>query len=144
MAVNIFIGSTARTIISPREIFFSDNFQIIHSTPEFVPTLCATMNSTFNQLVLNVEGRANFGAGVLEVQTYEIASLTIVNPKLLPNFDSTLFESSNWDVLRPSEERIQIDTMIFDILGLTSYERDAVYESVVELVENRRRRARSV
>ena len=30
MATNIFIGSTARTVFTPRTVFFSDNFQVIH------------------------------------------------------------------------------------------------------------------
>ena len=46
-------------------------------------------------------------------------------------------------MLRPSAERRVIDGMVFDALGLTDGERDAVYEAVSELVTNRKRRARS-
>ncbi len=37
----------------------------------------------------------------------------------------------------------QFDDAVFDALSLTQGERDAVYEGVTELVENRLRRARS-
>ena len=46
--------------------------------------------------------------------------------------------------MNPSPERLEIDTVVFDALGLTEGERDAVYEGVNELVGNRMRRARSV
>lgn len=65
-------------------------------------------------------------------------------PVSLPHIEETTFESINWDVLTPSSERKLIDDAVFDVLGLTQGERDAVYEGVTELVENRRRRARSV
>ena len=46
-------------------------------------------------------------------------------------------------MLNPSPARRQIDDAVFDALSLTKGERDAVYEGVTELVENRLRRARS-
>ena len=144
MAINIFIGSTARTVLASRKLLFSDNFQVINSDATSPTKLATSMNSSFCQLVLNVQARANFGAGVLEVQTYEVEDLMIVNPLLLPEPDVAAFATTDWDVLHPSPERKQIDDAVFDVLGLTTGERDAVYEGVIELVENRKRRARSV
>ena len=37
-----------------------------------------------------------------------------------------------------------IDDVVFDALGLTQDERDAVYEAVTALVSSRKQRARSV
>ena len=53
------------------------------------------------------------------------------------------------EMLNVHEESIQpdrraLDDIIFDILGLTHGERDAVYEPVVELVRVRLEKARSV
>lgn len=87
---------------------------------------------------------ANFGEGVLEIQTYELAKLPIVDPRLLHWKDAEIFGSSDWNVVSPSPERRRIDDAVFDVLGLTQGERDGVYEGVRELIENRRRRARSV
>ncbi|MYK16690.1 ribonucleotide-diphosphate reductase subunit beta [Candidatus Poribacteria bacterium] len=47
-------------------------------------------------------------------------------------------------MLDPSDDRRALDTIIFDTLGLTQDERDAVYEAVVNLVEARLRKARSL
>jgi hypothetical protein len=53
------------------------------------------------------------------------------------------------DILDINEEftqshRQELDNIIFDILGLTKGERDAVYEAVIELVNQRFVKARSV
>ena len=48
-----------------------------------------------------------------------------------------------WDaVVQP--DRCALDDIIFDVLGLTQGERDAVYEAVVNLVEARLKKARSL
>ena len=38
----------------------------------------------------------------------------------------------------------KLDVVVSDILGLTQSERDAVYEAVIQLVESRLKKARSV
>ena len=104
---------------------------------------CTSLNATVVQLMINVEGRANLGGGVLETQVYEIQNLQIPDPNLLPEIDERIFHSTEWDVLSPSPQRRMIDDAVFEVLGLTAGERDAVYEGVRELVENRKQRARS-
>lgn len=46
--------------------------------------------------------------------------------------------------MRPSDARRRLDALVYDALGLTAGEREAVYEGVRELVENRKRKAGSV
>ena len=114
---------------------FSDNFQIMPISGNISPTqLCAAVNSTLFQLMLNAESRSNFGEGVLEIQTYETANLRIVNPQLLPEPASSAFNAVDWDVLNPSAARRHIDDALYNTLGLTSGEREAVYAGVTELV----------
>ena len=143
-AINIFVSSAARTFLTSRPLIFSDNFQAIHPNERDLSAFCLSMNSTLCQLMINVEGRTNFGQGVLEVQTYEVSNFRIVDPRLLPKIEVSTFASSEWDVLNPSAQRRQIDDALYDVLGFTKGEQDAVYEGVSELVLNRRRRAGSV
>ena len=145
LGMNKFVDTTARTFLAEDGALFSDNFQIMPIAGGFSPTrLCAAVNSTLFQLMLNTESWSNFGEGVLEVQTYETANLQIVNPQLLPEPAASAFNAADWDVLTPAAARRHIDGAVFDALGLTAGERDAVYEGVTELVQNRRRRAGSV
>jgi len=43
-----------------------------------------------------------------------------------------------------SQERKGIDNIIYDVLGLTQGERDAVYEAIISLVEGRLKKAGSL
>ena len=79
----------------------------------------------------------------MKIQTFETESLSIVNPALLPKPDAAIFAVKNRDVLQPSAERQELDTAIYDALGLPPGERQAVQAGVTELVNNRKRRARS-
>ena len=145
LGMNKFVDTTARTYLAVEGSLFSDNFQIMPLAGNGSPMrLCAAVNSTLFQLMLNTASRSNFGEGVLEIQTYETANLQIVNPQLLPEPNESVFNATDWDVLTPSAARRHIDGAVFDALGLTPAERQAVYAGVTELVENRRRRARSV
>ena len=143
-ATNIRVGTTSRTFYAHQELMFDKAFYEIdskHSSPKQIST---AMNSSLLQLMINVFGRVNLGGGVLEVTVYEFADLLIVDPSHLPELTDDVFKSTNWDTLNPSPERRVVDDAVFDVLGLTQGERDGVYEGVRELVENRRRRARSV
>ena len=80
----------------------------------------------------------------MKIQTFEIAGLQILDPRLLPEPDAALFSTTNWDVLTPSPARQEIDGAVFDALSLTTSERDAVYEGVTKLVENRKKKAGSL
>ena len=145
LGMNKLVDVTARTYLAPNGALFTDNFQIMALSDNADPLkLCAALNSTLFQLTINVEARSNFGQGVLEIQTYETGNAFIINPLLLSEPDATLFDSADWDVMAPSEERKKLDGAVFDALGLTEDERDAVYEGVEELVGNRKRRAESL
>ena len=56
----------------------------------------------------------------MKIQTFEIESLTVVNPTLLPDIDGAIFASSDWDALTPSPERRELDAAVFDALRLTA------------------------
>ena len=143
MATPIFVGSTARTVLTCEDIAFSDNFQVIRNTVLSHKATCVSMNSAVTQLLINVEGRANFGAGVLEIQTYELQDLLLVDPRLLTDLDAAVLATAKWDVTMPSPERRIIDEQVFDVLDLTTGEREGVYDGIREIAANRRRKARS-
>ncbi len=145
LGMNKFVNTVARAFLAVSGALFTDNFQVMSATDSVSSIqLCQAINSTLFQLMVNIESRSNFGEGVLEIQTYETRNLSIVNPELLPEVDAGVFESTEWDVLAPSAARREVDDAVFDALGLTSGERDAVYEGVAKLVGDRLRRARSV
>ena len=145
LSFNYLIDSTAKTFYAPRGCYFSDNFQeIAISSQSLVLSLCASLNSTVFQLMVNVAGRANFGDGLLKIQTYEVSDLLCLKPELIEMKTDEIFTSTSWNVLTPSFERHNLDTLIFDALDLTMEERDTVYKEVKKLVESRLNKANSL
>ena len=140
LAVNRFVGKTALTRMADPQIRFDCSFIEFRPIREEITTqLCVILNSTLNHLFMEPLGRANFGGGALEIKNYDLQRLMIVNPKELnlKEFEATIFETQDWDILNPSPARKIIDSMVFDTLGLTQAERDGVYEGVYSMVRNR-------
>ncbi|MFL5658631.1 MAG: Eco57I restriction-modification methylase domain-containing protein [Ktedonobacteraceae bacterium] len=144
LGFNYLIDSTAKTLYAPDGCYFSDNFQEVNVSAPFVLPLCASLNSTVFQLMVNVAGRSNFGDGLLKIQTYEVSDLLCLDPTTIDFKSSEIFSSTFWDVLHPSPDRRTLDDIIFEALNLTQGEREAVYEGVIELVETRLEKAKSL
>lgn len=144
LGFNYLIDSTAKTLYAPHGCYFSDNFHEILISNLLVLPLCASLNSTLFQLMVNVAGRSNFGGGLLKIQRYEVSDLLCVNPSAIAFSNSELLASTFWDALHPSPDRRTLDTIVFDVLNFSSGERDAVYEAVSELVETRLEKAESL
>ena len=144
LAMGYMIDITARIFYVAQGLYFGDNLQILSSDTVSPLRICTAMNSTLAQLVFNVSGRANFGGGLMKIQTYEVQGLSIVDPALLPDMDPAIFDSNDWEVLDPSPERQRIDEAVFDALSLTKGEREAVHEGVIQLIRNRKQKAKSV
>ena len=144
LAFNYLISSTARTLYARNGCYTSDNFQEIHIGSDLTLPLCASLNSSLFQLMVNMAGRSNFGGGLLKIQTYEVSELLCLDPKIFAFEDEAIFTSTAWEMLDLSDDRRALDAIIFDALDLTQGERDGVYESVVRLVESRLRKARSL
>ena len=136
------VNTTSRTLFASNGLHFDKAFYRIDSGALPVMGLCAVLNTSLVQLMINIMGRVNLGGGLLEISLNETQNLLI--PASLPSIDEGVFQSDHWDVLDPSPERRLIDDAIFEVLGLTQGERDAVYEAVTELVLNRRRKAKSL
>ncbi|RLA87593.1 MAG: hypothetical protein DRG58_10350 [Deltaproteobacteria bacterium] len=119
-----------------------------------VLTYNSILNTTFLTLISEILGRVNLGDGLLttygpEILRFEfIESLSISNLKVRElekrfktiekRIVTSIFEEIN------QADRRALDDIIFDALGLTQGERDAVYEAVIHLVETRLQKARSL
>ena len=114
----------------------------------------AVANSTLAVLVSEIYGRVNLGDGLLTTYGPDILSFDFISPDWIdPQSGEDLrqaFKSmkqrpvlSIFDEIRQPDRR-NLDAIIFDALSLTQGERDGVYEAVVNLVESRLRKARSL
>jgi len=129
---------------------------------------CCLSNSTLNLLFILINGRVNYGEGVLSLALFEVANLRVLDPEKISkeclkpllkkysvlknrsihpilkevglNINSDFYEQ----IPNPIIDRKTIDDVVFDTLGLTEEERKEVYWATAELVKNRLDKARSV
>lgn len=144
---NYLINDVGRTFVS--KVYFSDNFHDISLSKDFA----ASMNSMVFFLFQNIIGRANFGGGLLKIQTYELQQMLVPNVPynldigdvpIISLFEECGFQPENSDPTpNPSKTRVFIDTPIFDALHLTESEREEVYRVVCQLIWERLSKSRS-
>jgi len=114
----------------------------------------ALANSTLSVLASEIYGRVNLGDGLLTTYGPEIAMFDFVKASLF-NGESRQHLLHSFDVMARRDvksifdevhqkDRINLDNIIFDALNLTQGERDAVYEAVVNLVNSRLKKAKSL
>ena len=111
----------------------------------------ALLNSAWFMLQCELEGRINFGAGVLWLATYELQAMRLPDPRHLPSQSITYLEQAFTQLAaRPCQDietelnqpdRQHLDQLVFDMMNLTLHERTAVLDSLRDRVQTRRRRA---
>ena len=151
--------------LNPEMLAFTHNFHGISlHDPDLNWQICACLNSTFTWLFIETLGRRGLGGGGVRILVQDLKRTPLL---LHPNHltpeskrrlqtvftDLTLRSvgSLREEIIRNdagifgvAPDRRALDTIIFDALDLTQGERDAVYEAVVNLVETRLNKARSL
>ncbi|GAB6283201.1 MAG: hypothetical protein STSR0008_19580 [Ignavibacterium sp.] len=122
------------------------------------------LNNTLSTLFIEMYGRANLGEGALDFKVYEAENILVFNSEIIFKIDKkgidkfinreikSVFIELGFDKTKPIRtqkpnplpDRKALDDIIFDALGLSKAEREEVYYSVCELVQNRLNKARSV
>ncbi len=125
-------------------------YEISSPTPYL---LAAVLNSFVTMLFKELEGRVNMGDGVLDTAVYEAQRILIVNPAYLAGEEGALRHLLEELAKRPiapvweeaaTGDRKGLDEAVFDVLGLSLGDREAVYEAVTSLVHGRLDKAQSI
>ncbi len=151
---NYLVYDTGKTFIG--HFYASDNFHDIYSTKDY----SVSLNSIVFFLFQNVFGRANFGGGLMKIQTYELKRLMLldIETKVHDNLSNikytSIFTECGIDPTSPIPiskqepdplpDRKALDDIVFDALDLNAEERKEVYRAVCQLVWNRISKAKSV
>jgi len=151
---NRFIG-TKLCFFEGGDFLINDSFFIatLKNKNEKIITL-ALLNSTLSLMMLEILGRKNMGEGVLCIYGPEFANHIVLSPKKIPEsqvqYLEELYEQIAERPIKPifdeimMDDRKKLDEPIFDILGFTQDERDAVYEAVINQVRLRLQKADSI
>lgn len=124
------------------------NYYLNLTSANYQPkSLVLSLNCTLDRLLIEASAREMTGAyTIIEMPVTDVAkkhflyfNLEDVNAEAFLNRPiRSIFE----EIHQP--DRRALDDVVFDVLGLTSGEREAVYEAVIELVRARLEKARSV
>jgi hypothetical protein len=138
------VSDLYRAFLNQIGVFIDKRLYEIHPLNNLVNQLAVSLNSTMTTLFLELGSRTGLGEGLLDMTVYEVANCLVLHPSLVqatPLFDRPT-QSIFSEIHQP--DRRALDEVVFDVLGLTAGEREAVYEAVVNLVRARLEKARSV
>ena len=83
LTMNRIIDERVKAFTMPDGAYASDTLQEIHADPETAAALADSLNDDFAQVQYNIEGRANFGGGALELKIYETEQILVENPNII-------------------------------------------------------------
>lgn len=153
---NYLINDVGRTFVG--DCYASDNFHEIDLPEHFA----IYFNSVPFMLFQCIEGRANFGGGLMKIQAFELRQMLVLKNSESLGSDAVLsgfriqsiFTECGIDPEsdvpiaeqepNPLPDRKALDDIVFDVLGLTEEERKEVYRAVCQLVWERISKGRSV
>ncbi len=117
-----------------------------------LPVAAALLNSAWFALQCELRGRVNLGEGVLWLATYELAAIPLPDPTILDAGQRAalaaahahlsarpIAPTSAGDLAQP--ERLALDELVFDLVGLSAAERRAAREALLACLDGRCRRA---
>jgi type I restriction-modification system DNA methylase subunit len=124
------------------------NYYLNLKVTDYKPkSLVLSLNSTIDRLFIEANAREMTGAYTI----IEMPVVDVVRKQFL-YFDLEYFDATSF-LTRPvvsiqkeihQPDRRALDDVVFDVLGLTAGEREAVYEAVISLVRARLEKARSI
>jgi hypothetical protein len=155
------LGDRQLVVWNKAGIYAKEFYKIIPNSMEDIVSLVSQLNSTFGILQRELFGLTNLGDGALKFSAYDIGLFYIIqeifiDEKEIENFlnrkQKEIIIELGFDKTKPIRsqkpnplpDRKAFDDIIFDALGLTQAEREEVYYSVCELVQNRLNKAKSV
>lgn len=148
------------------QMLFNDTFKILYSDEKIYGDECLyciksnysylhyILNSSLIFMFIELNGRANYGEGVLGLMVYEAKNLLIPNPDLFTINDFIGFEEFlKTPILPISRElplncnrnnlRYQLDCLIFSRIGLDTNLIEPYYRELINLVSSRINKASS-
>jgi hypothetical protein len=141
-----------KSFYNPQRFIAVRFYRLYPNDPEHEKPLAALLNTTIFALFREIYGSTKLGLGALDTTMADMLRVPIPFPvdkvyqeKLARQFDIlSARPAQSVEIEKSLPDRRALDEVVFDVLGLTAGEREAVYEAVVNLVRARLEKARSV
>jgi hypothetical protein len=103
------------------------NLNVLHSI----------MNSTITSFFIEMSARSGLGQGLLPMSVTEVKKLQIINPAGFSSLPSIEREIGNLELELKQADRLELDSLLFDYIGLSAEKRIEFYEQFQIVVNNR-------
>jgi hypothetical protein len=94
--------------------------------------------------MIELSARTGLGQGLLPMSVKEVKNIKIINPEILESLPSISREIGSLNHELMQKDRLELDSKIFDAIGLTQEERKELYEAYIVLVTNRLGKATNI
>jgi len=164
-------------IINDRFCFAYNKYAVLVNNSSYVISFkknkklrCILLNSSISPLFMELEGRAPYGGGALELSAYEYENLLTFTNKVINDLNNSdkeflksiisdypdlkldsifsIYETNdslNFDLNKMEKVRKSIDKLIFSkIITLNELEKIDFYKSIINLVKERHHKSKSV
>jgi type I restriction-modification system DNA methylase subunit len=129
-----------------------DNMIVGQRIYEFIPVnkqldlnvLHSIMNSTITSFFIEMSARSGLGQGLLPMSVAEVKKLQIINPSCFPSLPSIEREIGNLEHELKQADRLELDSLLFDYIGLSAEKRIEFYVQFQNVVDNRLGKSHSV
>jgi type I restriction-modification system DNA methylase subunit len=133
-----------RTFMNKAEVVSNFRLSNIYPKGDFALELCAILNSTLTSLMVELGARTGLGQGLVDMMAYELDQIPIVNPDLVKGLMPLNRKIGSLEFEIKAADRLEMDKVIFDSIGLTKLERVEIYDGFKLLVNNRLGRSENI
>jgi len=129
-----------------------DNMIVGQRIYEFFPAqgtldlnvLHSIMNSTITSFFIEMSARSGLGQGLLAMSVAEVEKLQILNPSEFTSLPAIEREIGGIEFELQQKDRLELDSLLFDYIGLTAEQRVEFYVQFQNVVDNRLGKSHSV
>ena len=102
------------------------------------------MNSTITSFFIEMSARSGLGQGLLAMSVAEVEKLQILNPSEFTSLPAIEREIGDIEFELQQKDRLELDSLLFDYIGLTAEQRVEFYVQFQNVVDNRLGKSHSV
>lgn len=125
-------------------VFIGDRLYEVYPVKGFEDEINALMQSTYFSFMLELGARTGLGQGLLDLMVYELENVLIPDPGIIEGIKPLNRKYMKIEDELISQDRLELDKVIFESIGLNNLEIEDFYSSYRQIVSNRLGKAISI
>lgn len=131
------------------EVYFKEFYKVLPNSVFKTKLIAAQLNSSFAVLQREIIGLVNLGEGAIKFSAEDIGMFLVLDHINNKNYESIFANLARRPIMDIPDEleqsdRRELDSIIFDEIGISNSQKEMVYEAIRHLIEARLKKAESV